>query len=217
MMRLRLLLRTRAPLQTTSTRLNYYWYYPQQHFSSSSRKRRQHEKNLQLDENKNNPFRVLNVKRSDSYGFIKKQFLKIAMEHHPDTNTDTSATTQLQHKEIFMAAREAFEQIVESSDGKVMLKSECDDYKETDNVEAWFQQETGHDMPFMDQKTMKEVAEMTDKVGGGLDRDGGMWTLAKMVTNAVHTGGNANDVLRLEAGTIRDREINGVLRRRRNR
>ena len=74
-------------------------------------------------------------------------------------------------------------------------------------------------MPYMDPKTMKEVAEMTEKIGGesGLDRDGGMWTLARMVKNDVASGGDGKSVLQLEAGETRNREINGTLRRIRKR
>lgn len=37
-------------------------------------------------------------------------------------------------------------------------------------------------MPFTELATMKEVAKITETVKGGLDRDGGMWTLTRMVT-----------------------------------
>lgn len=69
---------------------------------------------------------------------------------------------------------------------------------------------------------MREVAEMTDDIGGGLDRDGGMWTLAKMVSNTVKSGKEAGSMLRLEAGKT-NKEDDGIapgqmgkLRRRRN-
>ena len=121
-----------------------------------------------------------------------------------------------------MAARQAFEQLMEGPDGLVMLKSESDNYQDdvgSNNMDEWFKHETGYDMPFLDHATMKEVAKMTEEVGGGLDRDGGMWTLAKMVTNAVNSGNGADaaSILRLEAGDIRDRQINGILRRKRQR
>ena len=66
---------------------------------------------------------------------------------------------------------------------------------------------------------MREVAEMTDSMGGGLDRDGGMWTLARMVSSSVKTGKESANTLRLEAGEIRPGEkevtLEGTLRRRR--
>lgn len=87
------------------------------------------------------------------------------------------------------------------------------------DFDAWFKNETGHDTPFqfMDAETMKEVAEMEDTVGHGLDRDGGMWMLASMVSNAVKTGQSGESILRIEAGEVhkKDAHIDGVLRRKR--
>ena len=70
---------------------------------------------------------------------------------------------------------------------------------------------------FMDAKTMKEVAEMEDTVGHGLDRDGGMWMLASMVSNAVKNKGDAKSILQIEAGDVQQKNdrIDGVLRRKR--
>ena len=64
---------------------------------------------------------------------------------------------------------------------------------------------------------MKEVAEMEDSVGHGLDRDGGMWMLASMVSNAVKKGQQGASILQLEAGEVekKNAQIDGVLRRRR--
>jgi len=152
---------------------------------------------------------------------VKKQFLKIAMAHHPDTLRSSNATAEQQEasQELFIRARKAFEAIVEGPDGWAILRSESDKHAQEEEMDRWFKAETGHDMPFMDPKTMKEVAEMTEKVGGGmdggLDRDGGMWTLARMVTSTVRSGGSADDLLRLEAGA--SSRGDGVLRRRRKR
>jgi hypothetical protein len=145
---------------------------------------------------------------------VKRTFLRVAMSHHPDT---TDHDDDDESREIFIKARKAFEAIVEGPGGLAILRSESDAHQEEENMDAWFRAETGHDMPFMDAATMKEVAEMTDTVGGGLDRDGGMWTLARMVTSAVKSGGNANDILQLEAGEGRNPSTNGILRRRRKR
>lgn len=156
------------------------------------------------------------------YALVKKTFLQLAMKHHPDTTTATTPEELEKHKQLFMEMREAFERIVEGPDGRAILREETEKnqqacWHDENEFNSWFHQETGHDMPFMDAQTMKEVAEMTETVGGGLDRDGGMWTLARMVTQNLKNGGDGMDVLRLEAGDVRSREINGVLRRRRKR
>jgi hypothetical protein len=83
--------------------------------------------------------------------------------------------------------------------------------------------ETGHNNPYqfdIDPETMREVAEATESMGGGLDRDGGMWTLASMVSNSVKSGKGGGNPLRLEAGEIKkggqnETNLEGSLRRRR--
>lgn len=109
-----------------------------------------------------------------SYSIVKRTFLQIAMKHHPDTSTASTPEDISKHREIFLAARKAFEAIVEGTDGYAIVRSESDKHKNTEvdehDFENWFQGETGHSMPYMDMKTMKEVAEMTESMGGGLDR-----------------------------------------------
>ena len=59
-------------------------------------------------------------------------------------------------------------------DGKVMVEYEGDELERNESfvkLEALF---TRDDMPFMDARTMREVAEMTETNDIGLDRDGGM-------------------------------------------
>ena len=69
---------------------------------------------------------------------------------------------------------------------------------------------------------MREVAEAAETMGGGAERDGGMWGLARMIGNTVKDGKNQQNgnVLRLEAGgnigdVEDDLDIDGTLRRRR--
>ena len=167
----------------------------------------------------NDPFVVLGVSEKDQYSAVKKSFLKLAMKHHPDTATAKTKEEEESNRETFMKIREAFEALVEGPQGIAVRRSESDKKWEEDELNSWFKNESGGlDMPYMDIQTMKEVAEMTAKIGGesgGLDRDGGMWTLARMVTQTVEGGGDGSAVLQLEAGAQRGREINGILRRKR--
>jgi hypothetical protein len=141
------------------------------------------------------------------------------MKHHPDTSAAATEEEQETAKELFVTARKAFEEIVEGPDGVAILRSESDLHQTKEDLDVWFKQETGHDMPFMDAATIREVAKATREMGGesGLDRDGGMWTLARMVSERAKSGGDGRDLLQLEAGVARDRRIDGVLRRRRRR
>jgi hypothetical protein len=162
------------------------------------------------------PFRVLGVKKDDPYSKVKESFIRIAMSHHPDTHGETCEEKKNEYREVFIRARRAFELFTEGPDGEILLKQKK---QEMENFNSWFKHETGHDTPFqfMDFETMKEVAEMEDTIGHGLDRDGGMWMLASMVNKAVKDGQNGANILQLEAGNIEQKDSStvGLLRRRR--
>jgi hypothetical protein len=211
------------PMATTGRRMMPLEFWPpcvggnyriqQRRLTSKKRK-----KQLELSKHKVCPFVTLGVSQKDKYEVVKKVFLKIAMTCHPDTSVAESKEKQDANKETFVSARKAFEEIVAGPDGFAILKSESPNHVNSEeDLDAWFKAETGHDMPFMDARTIREVAEMTEKIGGGLDRDGGMWTLARMVSNSAKSGGDGRDILQLEAGNIRDSSINGILRRKRRR
>jgi len=172
------------------------------------------------------PYRTLNIPKDATYKQAKKSFLLIAMKHHPDTVGDDCEATQKKSQDIFMRCRKALESLEECEDtGKCILKSEADVKRSMSNEEFddWFKEETGHNNPFafdLDPKVMREVAEMHDDMAGshGLDRDGGMWHLASMVSSAVKSGKEgAESILKLEAGSIQDVEAKGKLDKRRKR
>jgi hypothetical protein len=162
------------------------------------------------------------------YKDVKRKFLKIAMTNHPDTHSEDLDDEQREHmRNTFIQARIAFEMLTEdTADGTAILVSEKEKEDKEANFDSWFQHETGFHTPFqfeMDPQTMKEVAQMTESIGGdsGLDRDGGMWALARMVTSAVKSGGDAGSILRLESGDVKNPNNTGnrtgELRRRRKR
>lgn len=167
------------------------------------------------------PFKVLGIPEASLYKHAKKKFLMIAMKNHPDTHDEEMTEEEKdQMRDVFINARIAFESLVEDTDGTAILREDAEDAM--DNFDSWFKSETGLKTPFqfeMDPETMKEVAKMTDEIGGdvGMDRDGGMWALARMVTSTVKSGGDAATLLRLEAGEEQNRSIDGELRRRRRR
>jgi hypothetical protein len=175
-----------------------------------------------------NPFKVLSVPQGSLYKDVKRKFLKIAMTNHPDTHAEhLSQDEKDRMRDRFIEARIAFESLTADTDGTAILLSEKETEEDAmDNFDSWFKSETGFNTPFhfdMDPETMKEVAKMTETIGGdsGLDRDGGMWALARMVTSAVRTGGDAATILRLESGDVGKDGGRGLkggeLRRRRKR
>jgi DnaJ domain len=166
------------------------------------------------------PYKVLGITQKDSYALAKRKFLQLAMQHHPDTSSATTEAAKQADQEAFLSIKSALDLLEADNDGVAVLKSESAKSDSDAAWNAWFKSETGHDVPFMDYKTMQEVAKMTQEVGGetaGLDRDGGMWTLARMVTASVKAGKTAESLLQLETGTVKDRSVDGELRRRRRR
>eukprot|EP00566_Odontella_aurita_P021248 CAMPEP_0113578118 /NCGR_PEP_ID=MMETSP0015_2-20120614/29285_1 /TAXON_ID=2838 /ORGANISM="Odontella" /LENGTH=217 /DNA_ID=CAMNT_0000481851 /DNA_START=317 /DNA_END=970 /DNA_ORIENTATION=+ /assembly_acc=CAM_ASM_000160 len=175
------------------------------------------------------PYKTLGIPSESTYAAVKKTFFKIAMAHHPDVVGEEDPAVRERSVELFMRSRKAFEAIVEVDDGMSALREEVELEEKLrakmsdEEFDAWFLHETGHSNPFqfdLDPATMREVAEMTDEIGGGLDRDGGMWQLANMVSQSVKGGKEAASMLRLEAGEVQDVNqdpVDGVLRRRRRR
>ena len=158
---------------------------------------------------------------------------------------------KIKSQEIFMSCRKALEMLVECEEtGRAILKSNSNLEGDSDisgsgsrrsrrhsmmsneEFDSWFEKETGHSSnPFqfdLDPQVMREVADMHSNMEGshGLDRDGGMWHLASMISNAVKSGkesggGAAESILRLEAGSsVNDgggEDAMGKLERRRKR
>ena len=150
------------------------------------------------------------------------------MKHHPDTVGNDCEETKSKSQHIFMSCRKALESLEECPQtGLAILKTEAELKRSMSNEEfdTWFEEETGHQTPFqfdLDPKVMREVASMHSEMEGshGLDRDGGMWHLASMISSAVKSGkeNGAESILKLEAGAVGsggEGEASGKLSRRR--
>ena len=164
------------------------------------------------------------------------------MRHHPDKlagGDDVDDASRDRSREIFVKCRSALESLVECEiTGRCLPRSEVeknstngndhDDDMSDAEFDKWFARETGHQNPFqfdMDPATMREVADMHADMADshGLDRDGGMWHLASLISSAVKSGreGGAESLLRLDAGSYDPNndvdEAGGRLDRRRKR
>lgn len=182
------------------------------------------------DSNKSCPFKILGVPKETQYNDVKKSFFKLAMQYHPDTaKSDSNDNDNEQDPaKIFHEIRTAFESLMEDEDGIAILRPIDEDesdsiWKDNKDFDSWFKEETGHHAPFMfemDIETMREVAEITDSnEGGGLDR-GGMWHLAKMVSQNVKDNDSGNltgGLLQLDTGEIQEEKPRLSRRRRRRR
>lgn len=175
------------------------------------------------------PFQTLGVPSSSQYSDVKKEFFKLALKYHPDTAIASDGEDDEQDPaELFHQIRTAFESLMEDpNNGKAIIrpKPDKDDptadamWKNDAEFDSWFKEETGYNAPFMfemDIETMREVAEMTeDNEGGGLDR-GGMWHLAKMVSqNVKDNASTGGGLLQLDAGETQEEKGTRLSRRRR--
>ena len=132
-------------------------------------------------------FTIAFVQTDDRIGTCISHFADLLEETDPHTADITH---------LFMKCRTALESLEECPNtGAALLKAEADKRRTMSNEEfdSWFEEETGHQNPFqfdLDPKVMREVANMHSEMEGshGLDRDGGMWHLASMISNAVKSG-----------------------------
>jgi hypothetical protein len=126
------------------------------------------------------PYSILGVTEvtgaTVTYKDVKDKFVKLALEHHPDSTGGGSSKQ-------FLKIRQAFESIKQLPDGSCTVGDDEVDQAvwSDDSLSNWFFEETGQNISFrMDFKTRKEVAEVANMAQGGLDK-GGMWEMARMV------------------------------------
>jgi hypothetical protein len=165
--------------------------------SSSSSSKNQHNKFRGGIHDGENPFTVLGIPQTSSYDQVKRRFLELALQHHPDLakknsssrsnnkmnddDSTCSSTAPCSDADTFIRLRQAFEAVKENSSGSASLRRSNDEAWTDEEFQAWFHEETGHgDVMFkMDLKTRKEVIDVAAQQSqGGLDR-GGMWAMAR--------------------------------------
>ena len=127
----------------------------------------------------NNPFHVLGVSPSSSFRTVQKAFVKLAMEHHPDT----AASGKKQDAAInFVRIRQAFERIRDGGrsyqngdDCSDEHGSETPSWTEDDFLK-WFNDQTG--LRLTSQQRRELVHLYRSRVPGGR-YDGPSWDLAR--------------------------------------
>jgi hypothetical protein len=143
--------------------------YRQSHEKSGSgSKRRVPPNRLRIE--KSNPFAVLGLPHNSSADTVKRKFLQLALQHHPDTSTDKKDSL-----DTFVKIREAFEKI------RKEFADTCGNGKETaslwmteEDFDCWFYEETGQKM---DASARREVMHVYKS---GLTRTeyGAVWEIA---------------------------------------
>ena len=131
---------------------------------------------------------------------------------------------------MFIKIKNAFDQIRESPNGTAILNDQEDEpVMSNEEYESWFYSETGKHMNNIGElnsskETIKEVSEMISKsadmnVDEGameLDRSGGIWAMAKMISQDANDNAASimGGVLRLEEGETKSPLKNRRRRRR---
>jgi hypothetical protein len=129
-----------------------------------------------------NPFEILGIPKTATYQQVKRRFVELALQHHPDTKENDNRNEK--SSEEFIRLRQAFEAVKEDQNGMASTRDELDEeslWSSDEEFHAWFYEETRHaDLLFrMDLMTRKEVIEVGENLAqGGLDR-GGMWEMAR--------------------------------------
>jgi hypothetical protein len=122
------------------------------------------------------PFQILGLPKQTEYRVVKKQFLKLALKHHPDTAVTNKGDKKAMAKaiELFMNVRKAFEQIIELEDGIAGIRTNSEKSMDGKEFNNWFYRETGKYAPDpfdlnLSPETLQEVAEASASQAG-LDR-----------------------------------------------
>ena len=121
------------------------------------------------------PFHVLGIPRASPYSEVKAAFVKLALEHHPDTSTSKCPSSGDQ----FTRIRQAFESI-QQVNGQTKVIEQPQQWSD-ESLRIWILHETGQNLSFqMNAETRRQVASAASLSQGGLDK-GGMWELARTI------------------------------------
>mmetsp|Transcript_4355 Transcript_4355/g.10206 ORF Transcript_4355/g.10206 Transcript_4355/m.10206 type:complete len:235 (+) Transcript_4355:181-885(+) len=147
----------------------------------------------------NNPFRVLGLPPNASFETVKKTFIKLAMQYHPDTATASSSSsssdeTSDESSEKFLAIRAAFEQIRHEHDRRQLKPSrynggaeDDDDNGELEHTEEdfldWFHDLTGVRLTSDQRREMVHIYWKQHKRNGDRDSHGHSWDLARRLVS----------------------------------
>jgi len=148
------------------------------------------------------PYQILGISKSSSFHHVKRKFLQLALQTHPDvSHTPKDITTicsiqeqqekqrfKKQNLETFIRYRNAFETILSLStkDKRDTSKDDSDDEEEKIKDILTYNYNMNHstitgDLSNLDSETLQEIAHVSQHYApGGLDR-GGLWAYAHQI------------------------------------
>jgi hypothetical protein len=149
-----------------------------------------------------NPFVVLGVSNNSSFAVVRRAFVQLALEHHPDRASGST--------ENFLRIRQAFEDIQhaqggndDDDDASVESRGRSSSSRRSstpsgwtpDELRQWYQDETGEFLAFsMSECTRQEVIQEYKRMSvGGKAPKGGYWELARQLTERETLRGGADD------------------------
>lgn len=138
---------------------------------------------------RSNPHAVLGVSATSTYDEVRRAFVKLALEHHPDLSPDDGEGAKK-----FISIRKAFETIRNEMLG---IDSDNPDSSGTageedatspfagwspEELREWYRQETGEWLSFdICDKTRNEIIHVYNTMSAGGKDKGGYWEMARQL------------------------------------
>jgi hypothetical protein len=124
----------------------------------------------------NNPFDVLGIPKSSSFDTVKRRFIELALQHHPDTSESGKANA-----DYFVRIRQSFELIRKGNGGGDDEDSSppFEQWTESDFLQ-WFHQQTGIKLSSSQRRALAEIHR--SRIPGG-KYDGPSWELARRLVD----------------------------------
>jgi hypothetical protein len=121
----------------------------------------------------NNPFDVLGIPKSSSFDTVKRRFIELALQHHPDTSESGKANA-----DYFVRIRQSFERIRKGNGGgdddDLDSSQPFEQWTESDFLQ-WFHQLTGIKLSSAQRRALAEIHR--SRIPGG-KYDGPSYELA---------------------------------------
>ena len=156
-----------------------------------------------------NPHSILGVPKTASMAEIKRSFIKLALEHHPDRTTTANAS-----HDRFVQIRHAFEELMGRNNNSNNSTTPPSGWS-SEELEHWWSHQAEATKEFltfdMSESTKQEVIHVYRTMAAGGKDKGGYWEMARQLAERHEAAGDKEPTRLLEPSE------SGVTRRRRKR